>query len=64
LKIVPDKLVIEDKYVADYPIDDPKTEPDELHNSTAKAVRMSKRLKKPPITKKNYFYGKRKVFNS
>jgi hypothetical protein len=62
LKTVPDKLV-EDKYVVDYPIDKPKTEPDMLYNSTTKAVRVSKRSKKPPITKKNDFYGKRKVFN-
>jgi hypothetical protein len=38
-----------------YDEDEPKTEPDKLYNSTTKAVRASKRLKKPPITKKNYF---------
>jgi hypothetical protein len=27
LKTVPDKLVVEDKYVVDYPIDELKTEP-------------------------------------
>jgi hypothetical protein len=52
---IPDKLVAEGKYVADCPIDKPKTEPDKLYNSTTKAVRMSKRSKKPPVTKKNDF---------
>jgi hypothetical protein len=28
LKIVPDKLVVGDKYVVDYPVDEPKAEPD------------------------------------
>jgi hypothetical protein len=55
LKIVPDKIIVEDKYVVDYPIDEPKTEPDKLCNSITKAVRASERLKKPPITKKNNF---------
>jgi hypothetical protein len=54
LKIVPDKIVVEDKYVVDCPIDELKTKPDKLCNSTTKAVRASKRLKKPPITKRNY----------
>jgi hypothetical protein len=54
LKIVPDKAV-EHKYVVDYPIDELKTEPDKLCNSTTKAVTSSKRLKKPPIKKKNDF---------
>jgi hypothetical protein len=49
LKTVPDKLVVEDKHVVEYPIDEGKTEPDKLYNST------TKRSKKPPITKKNYF---------
>jgi hypothetical protein len=44
-------------------MDELKTEPDKLYNSTTKAVRTSKSSKKPPITKKNIFYGKRKVFN-
>jgi hypothetical protein len=35
--------------------DEPNTEPNKLYNSTTKAVRMSKRSKKPPVTKKNYF---------
>jgi hypothetical protein len=48
LKTVPNKLVVEEKYVVvDYPIDKPKTEPDKLYNSTTKAVRASKRSKKP-----------------
>jgi hypothetical protein len=37
LKTVPDKLVVEDKYVVDYPIDELKTEPDKLYKSTTKA---------------------------
>jgi hypothetical protein len=49
LKTVPDKPVVEDKYVVDYPIDEWKTEPDKLYNST------TKRPKKPLITKKKYF---------
>jgi hypothetical protein len=44
-----------DKYVVDCPVDELKTEPDKLYSSTTKAVRVSKRLKKPPIKKKNYF---------
>jgi hypothetical protein len=32
LKTVPDKLVAEDKYVVDYPTDEPKIEPDKLYN--------------------------------
>jgi hypothetical protein len=56
-----DKLVVEEKYVIDYPIDELKTEPDKLYNSTTKAVRESKRSRKSLITK-NIFYGKRKVF--
>jgi hypothetical protein len=55
LKTIPDKLVVKDKYVVDSPIDEPKTEPDKLHNSTTKAVRTSKSSKKPPVTKKNDF---------
>jgi hypothetical protein len=39
LKTVPDKLVVEDKYVVDCPIDKLNTEPDKLCNSTTKAVR-------------------------
>jgi hypothetical protein len=41
--------------MVDYPIDEPKTEPDKIYNSMIKAVRMTKRSKKPPITKKNSF---------
>jgi hypothetical protein len=52
VKTVPDKPVVEDKYVVDYPLDEPKTEPDKLYSFTTKA-RTSKRTKKPPITKKN-----------
>jgi hypothetical protein len=52
VRFVLDKLVVEDKY-------EPKPEPDKLNNSTTKAIRASKRLKKPPITKKNDFYGKK-----
>jgi hypothetical protein len=54
LKIVPNRIVVEDKYVH-YPIHEPKTEHDKLCNSTAKAVRVSKRLNKPLITRKNDF---------
>jgi hypothetical protein len=32
LKTVPDKLVVEDNYVVDYPIDKQRTEPDKLYN--------------------------------
>jgi hypothetical protein len=32
LKTVLGKLVVEDKYVVDYPTDEPKTEPDKLYN--------------------------------
>jgi hypothetical protein len=55
LKTVPDKLVVEGKYVVDYPIDETKTQPDKLYNSATKAVRTSKRSYKPPITKKDDF---------
>jgi hypothetical protein len=54
VKTVPDKLVVEDKCVADCPVAEPKIEPDKLYNSTTKAVRTSKKSNKPPITKKNY----------
>jgi hypothetical protein len=37
LKKLPDKLVVEGKYVVGYRIDEPKTEPDKLYNSTTKA---------------------------
>jgi hypothetical protein len=56
LKIVPDKIAAEGKYVVDYPIDEPKTEPDKPRNSATKAIRASKRLKKSPVTKKNDFF--------
>jgi hypothetical protein len=62
LKTVPDKL-LEDKYIVDYPTDEPKTEPDKPYNSTTEAIRTYKRSKKPPVTKKNDFNGKRKVFD-
>jgi hypothetical protein len=32
LKTVPDKLVVEDKYVVDYPIDESKIEPEKMAN--------------------------------
>jgi hypothetical protein len=32
LKTVPDKPVVEDKYIVDYPMDEPKTEPDKLYS--------------------------------
>jgi hypothetical protein len=35
LKFVPDKIVVEDKCVVDYPIDGPKTEPDKLCNQSS-----------------------------
>jgi hypothetical protein len=56
VKIVPDKLVVEDKCVVHYSIDEPKTEPDKLYNFTTKAVTACKRLKKYLIRKKNYFF--------
>jgi hypothetical protein len=31
-KTVPDKLVVEDKYAVDYPIDESETEPGKLYN--------------------------------
>jgi hypothetical protein len=34
---VSEKLIVEDKYVVDYPIDEPKTKPDKLYTSTTKA---------------------------
>jgi hypothetical protein len=34
-----------------------------LGNSITEAIKASKRLGKIPVTKKNYFYGKRKVLN-
>jgi hypothetical protein len=39
----------------DFLTDALRTEPDKLCNSTTKAVRTSKRVKKPPVTKTNYF---------
>jgi hypothetical protein len=56
LKTVPDKIGVEDKYVTDCPIEEQKTEPDKLYNSTTMAVRVSKSSKKSPITKKKYFF--------
>jgi hypothetical protein len=69
LKTVPDKLVVEDKYVVDYPIDESKTEPD-------KPVVEDKYVVDYPIdeskTEPDKLYGstnkavgasKRKVFN-
>jgi hypothetical protein len=56
LNAVPDKLVDEDKYVIDYPTDEVKTKPDKLYNSTTKAVKTSKRSKKPPNTKEKLFF--------
>jgi hypothetical protein len=35
----------------------------DLENSTIEQVRASKRLKRPPTNKKNYFYSRRKVCN-
>jgi hypothetical protein len=40
LKTVPDKLVVDDKYVVDFPTDELKTIPDKLYNSTTKAVKI------------------------
>jgi hypothetical protein len=46
LKTVPNKLVVEDKYEVDYPIEQ-KTEPDKLWNSTTKAVQYLKDRRNP-----------------
>jgi hypothetical protein len=54
-------LVVEDRYVADYSIYEQNTEPDTLYSTTTKAVRASKN-RKNPMTKKNQFHAKRKVF--
>jgi hypothetical protein len=48
-------VISEDKHIVDNPIDEMKNEPDKPCKTTTKAVRASKRLKKPPSIKEKRF---------
>jgi hypothetical protein len=56
----PENTAAEDKYVEDYPINESGTEPSKPDNSKTIEVRASKRVKKPPEKKSDFFMVKEK----